>query len=145
MARRKKHSSTHRRITHRRRYGAISGLDMKAALLSIGGGVAARLLVTKLPDTIGGVDISKFKPFAPLVIGFMLPKIAKNAMIKPLAEGMIVVGGLNALQSFNVIGAMGHDAPMVGWLPPHQIAKHLTMNGTTAMVAGHKKNVSYAG
>jgi hypothetical protein len=146
MARRhgKHHKKTSRR---RRRMGAMPGkADLMQTALAIAGGVGARLLVTKLPDTIANVDISKYKPYAPLVVGLVAPMLIKNPMIKPLATGMLVVGGVGALQSMDIIAGMGfNDAPMVANIPPKYLRPAQVAGQTVAgnFVAG--KQSKYCG
>lgn len=100
-------------VRSRRRIGAAAKGNLTNVLYTLGGAVLGRVLVTKLPDNVGGVDIQKFKPAIPLAVGYFLPSFMKSSITAPLANGMMVAGGLELLNQFGVIGAMGLDAPFV--------------------------------
>lgn len=143
MAKRRKTKTAPRR-RHRRRVGAMGGMDLTQVLYAIGGGVAARVLVTKLPDTVGGVDITKVKPFLPLAIGYFGGDFVKSPSLKPVWLGMMVGGGVNVLQGLNVIGNMNGDAPMVAAMNRRLMAPGMNGQPTAApFVAGRTMSSAY--
>lgn len=99
MARRKKHTKKHSRRRHRM---SGVGTGMTETLAVIGGAVLGRVLTTKLS--------SKFNPKVlaggQIAVGLFAPKFIKNKLVAGLAKGMLINGGVSALQSFGVISAI---------------------------------------
>lgn len=99
MARRKKHTKKHSRRRHRM---SGVGTGMTETLAVIGGAVLGRVLTTKLsnkfnPKVLAGGQIA---------VGLFAPKFIKNKLVAGLAKGMLINGGVSALQSFGVISAI---------------------------------------
>lgn len=88
----------------RRRRSSMSGVAGGAtqALSMIAGAVIGRVLQTKFADKVN----PKILAGGQIVAGYALPKFIKNDFVKGIGAGMIVNGGVSALQSFGVIGAI---------------------------------------
>lgn len=100
MAKRKKHTKKHTRRRHSRMSGV--GAGMTETLAVIGGAVLGRVLTTRLsnkfnPKVLAGGQIA---------VGLLAPRFIKNKLAQGLAKGMLINGGVSALQSFGVISAI---------------------------------------
>jgi hypothetical protein len=78
------------------------GTGMTETLAVIAGAVAGRVLTTKLS--------SKYNPKilagAQIAVGLFAPKFIKNKLAQGVAKGMLINGGVSALQTFGVISAI---------------------------------------
>lgn len=93
MAKKHKKSSTHKR----RRVSGIKDLDLKAIGLGVLGGVVANKLTAMLKKNTN-TTVQDAAPFAALAAGIIIPMFVKNAMVKQIALGMTVAGGLETLK-----------------------------------------------
>lgn len=110
MAKKKKKSHGTRRRRHRS-MGAINlqSVGMKVAGIAVGAFAdnLARKNFTSISPTILGAG--------ELVIGVMLPKFMKSPLGEGIGDGLIAVGAINLMKSFNVISGVG--APMPARVP----------------------------
>lgn len=106
MARKK-----HARKTHHRRRKSMSGLGKLGggALLKIAGAVAGKFLSNTVDGMVGpGMSGRKFiVAGAPIVAGIVLPMVSKSATVKSLAEGMLIIGGVQLVQSTGYLAGIG--------------------------------------
>ena len=100
MARRKKHH-TKRHSRRRHKVGATGG-KITDALAMVAGAVIGRVLTNKLSSKVN----PKILAGGQIVLGMYLPKLVKNKFAHGIGTGMIVNGGVTALQSFGVISAI---------------------------------------
>lgn len=114
MAKRRKSKKSYRR-SGRKRMSGIGALTSN--LTEIGGmlvgGIAAQYVTgTLLKDFMTKTPLAK--NVAPAVVGFALQSFVKQPMIKSVATGMIVVGGLNTVKT--LVPAIGEitDADIRG-------------------------------
>jgi hypothetical protein len=100
MARRK----THKRKSRGRRRSSMSGTGagMTHALAMVAGAVIGRVVSTKLSAKVN----PKILAGGQIALGLFLPKLVKNKFAAGIGQGMIVNGGVSALQSFGVISAI---------------------------------------
>lgn len=107
MARRKKARKTNRR---RRSIGALGKMG-GGVLLKVAGAVAGKVLSNVLDKQIGAsmTGRSYLVAGAPVAAGLILPMVSKNATIKALAEGMLVIGAVQLVKETGAIGAIMDD------------------------------------
>lgn len=107
MARRKKARKTSRR---RRSIGALGKMG-GGVLLKVAGAVAGKVLSNVLDKQIGAsmTGRSYLVAGAPVAAGLILPMVSKNATIKALAEGMLVIGAVQLVKETGAIGAIMDD------------------------------------
>jgi hypothetical protein len=82
----------------------MSGVTSTAssALAMVAGAVIGRVLQTKFSDKVN----PKILAGGQIAVGYFLPKFVKNKFVQGIGTGMIVNGGVSALQSFGVISAI---------------------------------------
>jgi hypothetical protein len=105
MAKRRKHKKSYRR-SGRSRMSGIGAISSN--ITEIGGmlvGAIAGNYVTNVLLKDQFKDQATLKNAIPLVAGFALQSFVKQPMIKNVATGMIVVGGLNTVRG--VVPAIG--------------------------------------
>jgi hypothetical protein len=102
MAKRK--SSKKRKTSRRRRssMGAVGG-GMTNAIAMIAGAVTGRILQSKFESKVN----PKILAAGQIALGIFLPKLVKNKLAAGVGAGMIVNGGVTALNQFGVISAVG--------------------------------------
>jgi len=99
MAKRRHHKKSHRR---RRSSVSGTGAGMTHALAMVAGAVIGRVVSTKLSSKVN----PKILAGGQIALGLFLPKFVKNKFAVGIGQGMIVNGGVSALQSFGVISAI---------------------------------------
>ena len=94
----------HKKRSHRRRRSSMSGTGagMTQALAMVAGAVIGRVVSTKLSSKVN----PKILAGGQIALGYFLPKFVKNKFAQGIGAGMIVNGGVSALQSFGVISAI---------------------------------------
>ena len=107
MARRKKARKTTRR---RRSIGALGAMG-GGVLLKVAGAVAGKVLSNVLDKQLGAsmTGRSYLVAGAPAVAGFVLPMVSKNATVKALAEGMLIIGAVQLVKETGAIGNIMED------------------------------------
>lgn len=129
MAKRKKAHTTRRRThTRRRKVSGVGSIDVTSLALTVAGGVAARILSNKLASSTG--TMGKIAPYAPVILGVILPMVIKNnPMVNGLSVGLVAGGGVTALgptglkiiSGFeNSIAGIGY--PMAPQIPYRRVA-----------------------
>jgi hypothetical protein len=68
----------------------------------VAGAVIGRVISTKFADKVN----PKILAGGQIAVGYFLPKFVKNKFVAGIGTGMIVNGGVQALQSFGVISAI---------------------------------------
>jgi hypothetical protein len=101
MARKKHHKKKHH--TRRRRH-SMSGVGggMTNVLAMVAGAVAGRVLQSKFESKVN----PKILAAGQVALGIFLPKIVKNKIAAGIGAGMVVNGGVTALNQFGVISAV---------------------------------------
>lgn len=101
MAKRRHHKKRH---TSRRRRHSMSGVGggMTNVLAMVAGAVAGRVLQSKLESKVN----PKILAAGQIALGIFLPKIVKNKIAAGVGAGMVVNGGVTALNQFGVIAAV---------------------------------------
>jgi len=103
MGRRKR--TSHKRKTHRRR--RTSGMSgMATGLTSVASMVAGAVIGRVLQNKLSGKVNPKILAVGQIGLGMMLPKFMKNKFAQGIGTGMVVNGGVTALQTFGVISAV---------------------------------------
>lgn len=96
FAKRKKRGGSRRR----RRIGASPKVNIQSTALKIGGAILASKLQGMLAKDPTKTLLVNVSPFIGLVGGIVLPKVSKNAVVKDLADGMLIAGGISTLKKF---------------------------------------------
>jgi hypothetical protein len=134
MARRKKSKKSYRSIGRMRRggIGAVQTNITDILGLVVGGLGAQFLSKNLLKDFMKDTPI--VKELAPAVVGLGLQQFVKQPMVKSVAQGMIVVSGVNAVRSF--VPAIGEviDADIKG------IEEDITV-GEMPMIEGNELTI----
>ena len=99
MARKRHHKKRHHR---RRSHMSGTGGTVTNALAMVAGAVIGKVVSTKLSDKVN----PKILAGGQIALGVFLPKMVKNKFVAGIGTGMIVNGGVQALQSFGVISAI---------------------------------------
>jgi len=101
MARKRHHKRKH---TSRRRRHSMSGVGggMTNVLAMVAGAVAGRVLQSKLESKVN----PKILAAGQIALGIFLPKMVKNKIAAGIGAGMVVNGGVTALNQFGVISAV---------------------------------------
>ena len=99
MARKRR---SHKKHSRRRHHIGAKGGAVTDALAMIAGAVIGRVASSKLSSSVN----PKILAGGQIVLGMYLPKMMKNRFASGLGAGMIVNGGVQALQSFGVISAI---------------------------------------
>lgn len=101
MARRKR---THRKTHRRRKSHGMSGMasNITSVASMVAGAVIGRILQNKLSSKVN----PKILAVGQIGVGMMLPKFMKNKFAQGIGTGMVVNGGVTALQSFGVISSV---------------------------------------
>lgn len=118
MARRK----SRRKVSRRRRgsLGAIAKIG-GGALLKIAGAVAGKVLTNVVDKQLPESGYKKWVAAATPIIGaFATNMISKNATAKQLAEGMMIIGGVQLVQQSGALGAFDYDRGFVALGPSFQ-------------------------
>lgn len=82
----------------RRRVGAMPKLNIQSVALQIGGAVVASKLQQMLAKDPTKTTMVSISPFVGLAGGIVLPMITKNAAVKDLSNGMLIMGGISVLK-----------------------------------------------
>lgn len=100
MAKKRHHKKRH---TRRRRH-SMSGVGggMTNVLAMVAGAVAGRVLQSKFESKVN----PKILAAGQIALGIFLPKIVKNKIAAGVGAGMVVNGGVTALNQFGVIAAV---------------------------------------
>jgi hypothetical protein len=102
MARRRK---SHKRKSYRRkRHSAMSGIGsgITGVASMVAGAVIGRILQNKLSSKVN----PKYLAIGQIAVGTLLPKFVKNKFVSGIGTGMVVNGGVTALNSFGVISGV---------------------------------------
>ena len=101
MAKKRHHKRKH---TSRRRRHSMSGIGggMTNVLAMVAGAVAGRVLQSKLESKVN----PKILAAGQIALGIFLPKMVKNKIAAGIGAGMVVNGGVTALNQFGVISAV---------------------------------------
>jgi len=137
----KKGAKHHKRTTHRRRRMGAAPSNMQGIVMTLGGAVLAKVVTNNLPDTIGGFDLSKFKPAVPILAGYFLPSLIKNPIMVKVGEGMMIGGGLELTQQLGLIGALGDAAPFIAAYDKTPLLNAAGVSDSAPMVAGKESMV----
>lgn len=110
MARKRKAKKVSHRKTRKRSMSGVGGM-ITDSLLTIGGGIlgkyASGFAATLLnKSSMSEKNKSYISAGVPVAVGLVLPKIIKNPMVKNLSAGMLVIGGVQLVQSTGVISGM---------------------------------------
>jgi len=84
------------------------GTGMTSALSMIAGAVIGRVISNRMASKVN----PKILAGGQIVLGSVLPRFIKNKFVAGIGTGMVINGGVQALQSFGVISAingMGQD------------------------------------
>lgn len=103
MARRKKQ----RKVSRRRRRGSLGAITALGggALLKIAGAVAGKVLTNVVEKQLPESGWKKWAAAATPIVGAIATNmISKNATAKQLAEGMMIIGGVQLVQETGAIG-----------------------------------------
>lgn len=84
----------------RRRIGAAPKLDIQTMGLQIGGAILASKLQGMLSKDPTKTLLVNIAPFIGLGAGIVLPMFVKNQLVKDLATGMVIQGGVSAIKKF---------------------------------------------
>lgn len=87
-----------RNYNRRRRVGAIKDFDVQSTALKIGGAILASKAQQMLSRDPTKATMVAVAPYIGLGLGIALPMFVKNRVIKDLAEGMAVQGGVSVLK-----------------------------------------------
>lgn len=82
----------------RRRVGAMPKLNIQSVALQIGGAVVASKLQQMLAKDPTKTTMVAVSPYVGLAGGIILPMITKNAAVKDLSNGMLIMGGVSVLK-----------------------------------------------
>ena len=131
MARRRHHKKhTHRRRRHSS-MGAVKGTAMNAIGI-IAGAVAGKFVANMVGGAVGTSTYGKYiQPAAPIVLGFLTPKLIKGSFGANLGAGMVAAGGLGLFQSLGVVSGV----PMVAGYK-HKVGLGPTTQNQRGVVAG---------
>jgi len=91
----------------RRRVGAMPKLNLQSTALKIGGAIVASKLQTMLAKDATKTTLVAVSPYVGLIGGIALPMITKNAAVKDLSDGMLIMGGVSVLKKL-APGLMGN-------------------------------------
>lgn len=100
MAKKRHHKKKHSRRRRHTMSGVGSG--MTSALSMIAGAVAGRILQSKLESKVN----PKILAVGQIAAGVFLPKLVKNKFVAGVGTGMVINGGVTALNQFGVISAV---------------------------------------
>jgi hypothetical protein len=102
MARRRK--SVKRKSHRRRRHSAMSGVGagVTGVASMVAGAIIGRILQNKLSSKVN----PKYLAIGQIAVGTMLPKFIKNKFVSGIGQGMVVNGGVTALNTFGVISSV---------------------------------------
>lgn len=150
MARTKKSKKSGKTTTRRRRSSRVGKIDFIEPLALVGGAIAGNYIKKALGETLtfGGSATTPGKDYsgaAVLVAGVLLKSYGKTPMIKGLADGMIVSGGISTIHTLipslpiNGVDMIGLPAVNViqGYLGPR------TINGVD-MIGGPQEQNSWS-
>lgn len=100
----RKRRSHKRKTTRRRRQSGMSGMaeSLTSVASMVAGAVIGRILQNKLSSKVN----PKILAVGQIGLGMALPKFMKNKFATGIGTGMIVNGGVSALQSFGVISSV---------------------------------------
>lgn len=112
MARNKRHHSSKRKTSRKRRMSGIGAKGgIMAAVTTIAGAVAAQALGKVVIDPMTKSMDAKTQTLidgaAPIAIGLLLPRFIKGETGKNIGNGMIAVGGLKLIQSTGILAGIG--------------------------------------
>lgn len=102
MARRK-----NRKVSRRRRRGSLGAISKLGggALLKIAGAVAGKVLTNVIDKQLPESSWKKWATAATPIVGAIATNmLSKNATAKQLAEGMMIIGGVQLVQETGAIG-----------------------------------------
>lgn len=107
MAKRKKS----RKVSHRRRrrVSGIGAINMTNVLTQVAGIAAGAAGASILAKTVFPTLDAKIKSAVQIGAGVAVPMFLKSELGKSVGAGMIAVGSIGLLQSFNVISGIGAD------------------------------------
>lgn len=94
FAKRRKRGGTRRR----RRVGASPRINIQSTAIKIGGAILASKLQGMLSKDPTKTMLVNIAPFVGIVGGVVLPMFVKNQIVRDLADGMLIQGGISALK-----------------------------------------------
>jgi hypothetical protein len=134
----KKNKGGKRRTTRRRR--RISGIgsgNMQAVLMNVGGIAAGAFLGNAITKIVAGKLDAKILGAAKIAAGaFLLPKFMPGAMGAALGNGLMAIGSIELLQSFNVIKGIGEDGELEFAISGTDNLSLISGDGTQQLISG---------
>lgn len=103
MATKKKRKKSHTRRRRRSGMGAINLKSVGIKVVGIAAGAFADNLVRKNMTTLN----PKILGVAEIAVGIFIPKFLKGDLGEGISDGLIAVGTINLLKSFQVISGVG--------------------------------------
>lgn len=135
MAKRKKSTKKTYRRRATRRVSGVGAVDVTGIALSIAGAVGAKIISTKLASGTG--SLAKMAPYAPLIIGIVLPMVVKNnPMVNQIAVGLVAGGGVAALGQNGLKIISGMEDSIAGYVGYPTAPQRLPYKRVAGVIAG---------